>query len=155
MAAIRQPELFGERGVVEADRTPAEVAPQAGAWSAGLSDDELIAALPEATLSDVEGLCAAAVSRSLVASVPALERLWRRFAGFGIDAHLVEQRAVLGALAAIGDDGAIVHLGRCAERHPALAGAVVAALRDMESTRAERLAVRLEAQGRRSDVDGG
>ena len=275
-AAIRQPDLFGERGLVEADRAPAAAAPQAGAWSAGLSDDELVAALPEATLFDAEALCAAAVSRSLEASVPALERLWRRFVGFGIDAPLVEQRAVLGALAAldcgaaraalkrivlskglpaaqlppalraasdaglvlpaafvgpllehrnpavrepafalalkagvpdvllrgglvdpcvparraaaialghrgdgaarealiaelavdpsrsvidalaaIGDDGAIVHLGRCAERHPGLAGAVVDALRDMESTRAERLAGHLEAQGRYSDVDGG
>ena len=64
-------------------------------------------------------------------------------------------RSVTDALAAIGDDDAIVHLGRCAERHPALAGAVVDALRDMESTRAERLAGRLEAQGRYSDVDCG
>ena len=64
-------------------------------------------------------------------------------------------REVIEALAAIGDDGAIVHLDRCAERHPALAGAVVDALRDMESARAERLAGRLEARGRRPDADGG
>ena len=64
-------------------------------------------------------------------------------------------REVIEALAAIGDDGAIVHLGRCAEHHPALAGAVVDALRDMESARAERLAGRLEARGRRPDADGG
>ena len=78
-------------------RTPRQV----GAQSADLSDDEVIALLPGATLSEVEALCAAAVSRSLEASVPALERLWRRFAGFGIDVPLVEQRAVLGALAAL------------------------------------------------------
>ena len=264
-AAIRQPDLFGERGLVEADRAPAQAPRQVGAQPAHLTDDALIARLPGATLSEVEDLCAAAVSRSLEASVPALERLWHRFAGFGIDVPLVEQRAVLGALAAldcgparsalkrialskslpaaqlplalraaadaglvlpaafvgpllgrknpavrepayglalkagvpgvllrgglddpcvpvrraaaialgrrgdagarealiaelavdpsraviealaaIGDDGAIVHLGRCAERHPGLAGAVVDALRDMESARAERLAGRLE-----------
>ena len=263
--AIRQPDLFGERGLVEADRAPAQAPRQDGAQPADLTDDALIALLPGATLSEVEALCAATVSRSLETSVPALERLWRRFAGFGIDVPLVEQRAVLGALAAldcgparsalkhivlsgglpaaqlplalraatdaglvlpasfvgpllehgnpavrepayglapkagvpdvllrdglddpcvpvrraaaialgrrgdagarealitelavdpsraviealaaIGDDGAIVHLGRCAERHPALAGAVVDVLRDMESARAERLAGRLE-----------
>ena len=54
---------------------------------------------------------------------------------------------VIEALAAIGDDDAIVHLGRCAERHPALASAIVDMLRDMESTKAERLARHLE-QGR-------
>ena len=64
-------------------------------------------------------------------------------------------RAVIEALAAIGGDGAIVHLGRCAERHPALVGAVVDALRDMESARAERLVERLEAQVCVSGVDGG
>ena len=63
-------------------------------------------------------------------------------------------RAVIEALAAIGGDDAIVHLGRCAERHPALAGAVVDALRDMESPRAERLAGRLEARGRVPGADG-
>ncbi len=63
-------------------------------------------------------------------------------------------RAVIEALAAIGGDDGIVHLGRCAERHPALAGAVVVALRDMESPRAERLAGRLESQGRVPGADG-
>ena len=64
-------------------------------------------------------------------------------------------RAVIEALAAIGDDGAIVHLGRCAERHPALAPTVIAVLRDMESARAERLAGRLEAAGPNTGRSGG
>ena len=51
---------------------------------------------------------------------------------------------VIEALAAIGDDDAIVHLGRCAERHPALAERVLNALRDTEGTKAERLVRRLE-----------
>ena len=275
-AAAGQPDLFGEGGLVEADRGPAQAPPQVGVQPTDLTDDELIALLPEATLSEAEHLCAAAVSRSLEASVPSLVRLWRRFAGFGIDVPLVEQRAVLGALAAlacgparsalkrivlseglpaaqlplalraaadaglvlpaafvgpllehrnpavrelafalalkagvpdlllrgglddpcvpvrraavialgrrgdagarealiaelaadpsraviealaaIGDDGAIVHLGRCAERHPALAGTVVDVLRDMESARAERLAGRLEAAGPNTGRGGG
>ena len=52
---------------------------------------------------------------------------------------------VIEALAGIGDDDAIVHLGRCSERHPALAESVIAALRDLESPKAERLVQRLES----------
>ena len=51
---------------------------------------------------------------------------------------------VIEALAGIGDDDAIVHLGRCAENHSALAEKVLDALRDMESAKAERLVQRLE-----------
>ena len=54
----------------------------------------------------------------------------------------------------IGDDGAVVHLGRCAERYPALAGVVIGALRDLESARAERLAGRFEARSRLPGADG-
>ena len=54
---------------------------------------------------------------------------------------------VIEALAAIGDDDAIVHLGRCAVRHPDLCITIVDILRDMESAKAERLARHLE-QGR-------
>ena len=62
---------------------------------------------------------------------------------------------VMEALAAIGDDDAIVHLGRCAERHPALAATVIGVLRDMESARAERLVAHLEAAGRNTGRGGG
>jgi len=264
-----QPDLFGERGLGEADGVPAATVPQAGASVAGLTDGEVIEALPEATLSSVEGLCEAVVARSLEGAVPALERLWSRFAGFGIDEPLAEQRAVLGtlpelrcgsartalkrivlskdlpasqlplalgaaaeaglvlpaafigpllghqeaavrepaymlalragvpdvllrtglrdpsnpvrcaaalalglrgdgaakevliaelvrdpsrevieALAAIGGDEAIVHLGRCAERRPDFAGCVIDVLRDLESARSERLVGHLEAASR-------
>ena len=54
-------------------------------------------------------------------------------------------KGVIEALAPIWDDDVIVHLGRCAERHPDLAGTVIDMLRDMESGKAERLARRLEA----------
>ena len=49
------------------------------------------------------------------------------------------------ALAAIGDDEAIVELGRCATRHSAIAPDIIAMLRDLGSPRANRLAARLEA----------
>ena len=62
--------------------------------------------------------------------------------------------AVIEALASIGDEDAIVHLGRCAERHPALAGAVLGVMRDMDSPRADRLVRRLEASGPASDGGG-
>ena len=52
---------------------------------------------------------------------------------------------VIEALSVIGDDDAIVHLGRCAANRPALAESVIAALHDVESTKAERLVSRLEA----------
>ena len=223
----------------------------------------------------MEALCAEMVSRSLEAAVPALEELWRRFAGYGIGAPLVEQRAVLGtlaqldceaaraalkgivlskglpasllpaalraaadaglalpvafvgplldhgdiavrepafalalkagvrsdrlrdglgdasasvrrsaalamgkrgdagarealigelggnpssevieALALVADDDVVVHLGRCAARHPALAGTVLDILRDMESAKAARLARHLGASGRVSGSGG-
>ena len=61
------------------------------------------------------------------------------------DAAVREEAFALAVRAGIGDDDAIVHLGRCAERHPALAQSVLDALRDIKSTKADRLACRLEA----------
>ena len=52
---------------------------------------------------------------------------------------------VIEALPGIGDDDTVVHLGRCAVRHPALAESVLNALRDMGSAKAERMVRRLEA----------
>ena len=49
--------------------------------------------------SSIEALCSEVVSRSLEAAVPALEALWRRFAGFGVEKPLREQLAVLETLA--------------------------------------------------------
>ena len=52
---------------------------------------------------------------------------------------------VIEAITAIWDDDAIVHLGRCARRNPQLAGAVLDALRDIGSPRAEMVASNLES----------
>ena len=270
-SAESQPDLFDERGLIDAGG----VAPEAPPDAADLSDPALIALLPQATMSNVEALCSEVLSRKLATAVPALENLWRRFAGFGMRVPLVEQRAVLGTLARledahactalrgivlskglpasllplamraaaeaalslpagfvapllahedeavraasyalapragvpvellreglgdpsapvrrlaaiglgiagdaaavapfvaepacdpsvevigaltmIGDEDAIVHLGRCAENHPALAGTVFDALRELDSTRAQRLVHHLEATGPSSEGAG-
>ena len=273
-AAADQLDLFDEPGRRAARRPPAPVAPVAPSADR-LTDGELTEAVAQAGPSTVGPLCAEIVSRSLETAVPALESLWRRFAGFGVGTPLAEQlavpatlarlpgnaaraglrrvvlapglpasllpaalraaadaglalpaafvapllghgdidvrepafelapgagvradllreglrdrsasirrsaaiamgnrglaeagpvliaelardpsTAVIEALAAIADDDAVVHLGRCAERHPSLAGAVVGALRHMENERAARLASRLEAGGPGSEGDG-
>ena len=273
--AADQPDLFDERGRSTPHRPPASAATTPAPPADRLTDEELIAAVPQADLSTAGPLCDEVASRSLETAAPALEALWRRFAGFGVGTPLAEQLAVLAtlarlrgeaaraglrrivlsqglpasllpaalraaaeaglalpaafvapllehgevgvrepafelapaagvpghllreglrdrsasirrsaaiamgnrglaeaapvlidelardpsreaieALAAIADDDAVVHLGRCAERHPSLAGAVVAALRDMENERAARLARRLEAGGPGSGDDG-
>ena len=59
---------------------------------------------------------------------------------------------VIEALTMIGDEDAIVHLGRCAENHPALAGTVLGALREMDSARAQRLVRHLEPDGPASEA---
>ena len=262
----RQPDLFDDPGRIEGEAArPSNVA-ASGPPVAALSDGELIAMLPQAGRSNVEALTAEVMSRALAEAVPALQALWRRFAGFGVKVPYPEQRAVLStlarleceaarnalrdivlskgmpasllpaaaraaaeaglglpaalvaplmahedaavrvaafalavragvgvgrlregltdpspavrrlaaialgvrgdaaarehlveelernptaeaieALAGIGDEDAIVHLGRCAERHPALAKSVLDALRDLESEKAERMVRRLEA----------
>lgn len=94
-----QPDLFDERGLTEAGRVTASAAPEAPADAAGLSDAALIALLPQASMATAEALCLEIASRGLSAGVPALESLWRRFAGFGIRVPLVEQHVVLSTLA--------------------------------------------------------
>lgn len=67
-----------------------------------MDDAALIAAIGEAGLADGSGLAAEIGRRRLAAAVPALAALCRRFAGFGIDCIVPEQKAALGALAEIG-----------------------------------------------------
>ena len=54
--------------------------------------------------------------------------------------------AVIEAIATIMDEDVIVHLGRCADRHPALRRMVIDVLRDLDSPRARRLVRRLEGK---------
>ena len=93
-----------------------------------LDDRALIAAIPASTLSDSRALATEAGSRRLVAAVPSLEALCRRFAGFGIDRMVPEQAAALEALAVIGGREAAQAvsrlIARAAVQGPALALAV-------------------------------
>jgi len=67
-----------------------------------LDDGEVIARLPDANLATAEALCEQVLSRGLAnAAVLALERLWDRFRGFGVNLPCREQIAVLGTLAKI------------------------------------------------------
>src|SRR5882724_8466715 len=70
--------------------------------AADLDDAALIAAIPDSNFSESLMLAAEAGRRRLVAAVPALAALCRRFAGFGISRTLPEQAAALAAVAMIG-----------------------------------------------------
>lgn len=103
--AQRQLDLFAERGGVgprHSSQTAAMSAPAPAVDT--LSDDDLLELIPNAGPSNVETVCREVVSRSLQAAVPALEALWRRFSGFGIEKPLPEQLAVVDTLARL--DGA-------------------------------------------------
>jgi HEAT repeat protein len=69
--------------------------------AAALDDQALIDAIPEANLHDSIALATEAGRRGLKAAVHSLERLCRRFSGFGIDRMVPEQTAALRALALI------------------------------------------------------
>jgi HEAT repeat protein len=77
-----------------------------------LDDAALIAALPDASLSDCHALAAEAGQRRLTAAVPALEALCGRFKGFGLHHAVPEQVAALQALAAIGGRAAAAAVTR-------------------------------------------
>ena len=53
------------------------------------------------------------------------------------------------ALAGIADDDIVVHLGRCAEAHPELAGRIAAELEEVATSRSLKIANRL--RGRMDD----
>ena len=274
-ATPNQLDLFAERGRVIVRRVPEPIVTPAATSVETLSNDDLLESIQKAGPSNIEAVCSEVVSRSLEAAVPALEALWGRFAGFGVEKPLREQLVVLDSLARLGgmdarstlrgivlskglpasllpaasqaaasaglalpaafvgplldhedaavrgaafvlavrtdvpadrlreglfdrsaanrraaavalglrgdasarqplydelaryaspevieaitavwDDDAIVHLGRCARRHPRLAGAVVDALRDIATPRAETVACHLETSTGRTMPDG-
>jgi hypothetical protein len=77
-----------------------------------LSDAALIAAIPETTRSTCHGLTQEVARRRLVAAVPALEALCRKFKGFGLQHVIPEQLEALRALAAIGGQEAVAAVRR-------------------------------------------
>ncbi len=96
-----------------------------------MEDDELLAALPQATITDSHALAAEAGRRRMTAAVPVLEALCRRFAGFGADRVVPEQAAAIDALAQIAGADAAGALARLIARRtvqgPCLQRAVAAA----------------------------
>ena len=96
---VRQTNLFGDRGTATPVAAPAARPP----FPDTLSDEELVARLPGARIAEAGPLCGLVVERGLGdRALPALESLWRRFAGFGQDRLLPEQVAVVETLAKIG-----------------------------------------------------
>ena len=119
----RQPDLFDGRGKDDAVPEPGRPPRPLPAAPATLADDALIAALPEAGPSEVGAICSEIAAPSLEGAVPALEALWRRFVGFGIERPLAEQLAVLEALAGLDRPAA-----RAALRRTVLGGVAASAL---------------------------
>jgi hypothetical protein len=127
---MRQLDLFASAGVRREESPPwpsphAEQTP-----AADLSDAGLIAAIPNAGQTACQALTGEAARRKLVAAVPALEALCRRFKGFGLEHAVPEQTASLQALSAIGGPDAIAAVRRI------LAGDVVSAPGQHEAVRA-------------------
>lgn len=79
---------------------------------ARLTDAALIAAIPDADLATSRALAGEAARRKLVAAIPALAALCRRFKGFGRHHAIPEQAASLQALAAIGGADAVAAVRR-------------------------------------------
>lgn len=123
----RQFDLFSPSHLGLADVAPAEALTRP-LVPTDLDDKALTLALPEAHLSAARLLADEAARRRLVAAVPALEQLCRRFAGFGIDSPVPEQLAALDALARIGGRDAADVLVRLITRRIVLGPALVAAV---------------------------
>jgi HEAT repeat protein len=95
----RQLDLFISSHVQAEPPPPKSVEPRPTATL--LDDQALIAAIPESNLGDSIALATEAGRRQLAAAIPSLERLCRRFSGFGIERMVPEQAAALQALAVI------------------------------------------------------
>lgn len=99
MSGSVQLDLFGDRP--ELDR-PQDVTTAKPVALESLSDLDLIAAIPDATLADAPAITAEAGKRRLSRAVPALVALCNRLVGYGASAVVPEQVAALYALGAIG-----------------------------------------------------
>jgi hypothetical protein len=99
MSDFVQLDLFGDRPNID---RPTNAALLQSLLPQELSDEELIVALPEATLADACALAVEAGTRRLSAAIPALVTLCNRFVGYGIDVGVPEQAAALEALGVIG-----------------------------------------------------
>jgi HEAT repeat protein len=95
----------------------------------GLTDEELVAALPGAGIVDALAIANTIGQRRLKSAVPALEALCRRYAGFGASGPAIpEQVAALEALAAIGGAPAAQVVARLILRQQVLGNTLAVAL---------------------------
>jgi hypothetical protein len=99
MPEFVQLDLFGDRPKFDQPPNPVSRRP---VLARDLSDERLIAAIPEATLADACALTAEAGRRRLSAAIPALATLCNPFAAYGVHVEVPEQAAALEALGAIG-----------------------------------------------------
>jgi len=125
-----QLDLFSGAGFTP-DRVGSEFSGRVRLDPSGLSDAALIQALPDAGALDAPALADDAGRRKLLAAVPALGALCRRFKGFGRDVVVPEQMRSLAALERIGGRAAADMVGRMiaeeAVQGPVLPAAVAAA----------------------------
>jgi hypothetical protein len=106
-----QLDLFDASGAISspAKETPKTLSP---VQVAALSDEAILAAIPNAGLPIVLSLVKEAGQRKLQNAVPVLSQLCRLFTGFGLKHEIAEQTAALQALAAIGGFEARLALAR-------------------------------------------
>jgi len=124
-----QLDLFGSAGI-RPDASPNPQPRREMPPVANLTDAALIDAIPDASQAACQALAGEAARRKLVAAVPALDALCRRFKGFGLQHAIPEQTASLQALAAIGGADAVAALRRI------VVGEVVAGPGQREAVRA-------------------
>jgi hypothetical protein len=109
--SVRQLDLFSASGIRPDDRTGTATERPRLAPS-NLDEAALIAAIPGASLADCHSVCTEAGCRRLIAAIPALEALCRRFKGFGLEHAVPEQMAALHGLAMIGTRDAVTAVVR-------------------------------------------
>ncbi len=94
-----QPDLFEERGSSQVSVGLLQRMPDVEE----LTDQEVVARIVTANMAEVEALCGQVLKRGIGDyAVPALESIWRRFFGFGVNGPMREQRCALKTLAKIG-----------------------------------------------------
>ena len=98
MSGFLQLDLFGDRPDLARQSNGASAKP---ITPEGLSDGDLISAIPDATLGEASAMAGEAGKRRLSAAVPALTSLCNQFVGYGAGVAVPEQIAALNALGAI------------------------------------------------------
>jgi hypothetical protein len=110
----QQLDLFSDSGAWVAQPHPRARIPSLAA--ADMDDNALVTAIADSCLADSTSLAAEAGCRRLVAAVPALAALCRRFSGFGLERAVPEQVAALEGLAEIGGRDAADAVAQIIER---------------------------------------